>query len=207
MTRTVIFSLSILFFCFLTERTLTRSCYRTPSQELVNLVDGARTPRVSVSPDRSVMPLQDHPSLPAIEEIAQPELRLAGIRINPTTNGSSRPGYVTGFTLRDLETGSDTEITGIPEGSRITNVSWSPDGSYFAFLMITENGLDLWLADVERASARKLSDYKINNTYYGSPFFWTRDSASIVAKTVPENRGNVPEESTIPTGPIIQENL
>ena len=207
MTRTVIFSLSILFFCFLTETTFAQSGYMTPSQELVNLVDGARNPQVSVSPDRSVLLLQDRPSLPAIEEIAQPELRLAGIRINPNTNGSSRPGYVTGFTLRDLETGSDTEITGIPEGSRMTNVSWSPDGSYFAFLMITENGLDLWLADVERASARKLSDYKINNTYYGSPFFWTRDSASIVAKTVPENRGNVPEESTIPTGPIIQENL
>ncbi|HLR90159.1 MAG TPA: prolyl oligopeptidase family serine peptidase [Balneolaceae bacterium] len=207
MTRTLIFNLSILFFCFLTETTFAQSGYMTPSQELVNLVDGARNPQVSVSPDRSVLLLQDHPSLPAIEEIAQPELRLAGIRINPNTNGSSRPGYVTGFTLRDLETGSDTEITGIPEGSRMTNVSWSPDGSYFAFLMITENGLDLWLADVERASARKLSDYKINNTYYGSPFFWTRDSASIVAKTVPENRGDVPEESTIPTGPIIQENL
>src|SRR5690625_7496046 len=73
--------------------------------------------------------------------------------------------------------------------------------------MITENGLDLWLADVERASARKLSDYKINNTYYGSPLFWTRDSASIVAKTVPANRWSVPEESTIPTGPITQQNL
>src|SRR5690625_7680575 len=68
----------------------------TPSQELVNLVEGARNPQVSVSPDRSVLLLQDRPSLPAIEEIAQPELRLAGIRINPNTNGSSRPGYVTG---------------------------------------------------------------------------------------------------------------
>src|SRR5690625_7044446 len=105
----------------------------TPSQDLVILVDGSRNPQVLVSPDRSVLLLQDHPSLPAIEEIAQPELRLAGIRIKPNTTGSSRLGYVTGFTLRDLETGSDTEITGIPEGSRMTNVSWSPDGSYFAF--------------------------------------------------------------------------
>src|SRR5690625_6814395 len=165
MTRTVIFSLSILFFCFLTETTFAQSGYMTPSQELVNLVDGARNPQVSVSPDRSVLLLQDRPSLPAIEEIAQPELRLAGIRINPNTNGSSRPGYVTGFTLRDLETGSDTEITGNPEGSRMTQLTWAPDGSYFAFLMITENGLGLWLADVVRESARQLSGYTRDNTY------------------------------------------
>src|SRR5690625_1888693 len=171
MTRTVIFSLSILFFCFLTETTFAQSGYMTPSQELVNLVDGARNPQVSVSPDRSVLLLQDRPSLPAIEEIAQPELRLAGIRINPNTNGSSRPGYVTGFTLRDLETGSDTEITGIAEGSRMMNVSWSRDGSYFALVMITKNSLDLSLADDEHESARKLSYYKINNTYHESPFF------------------------------------
>src|SRR5690554_3747675 len=136
MRRPLFLILSIIFLSFSVTISTAQTSYVTPSQELVNLVDGARNPSVSISPDRSVMLLQERPALPSIEEIAQPEFRLAGIRINPNTNGASRPGYVTGFTLRDLETGVDTEITGIPEGSRMTSVSWAPDGSRFAFLMI-----------------------------------------------------------------------
>ena len=178
-----------------------------PSQELVDLVDGARTPSVSISPDRQLMLLQDVPALPSIEEIAQPELRLAGIRINPNTNGPSRPGYVTGFTIRDLNSGEDREVTGIPDNARITNTSWSPDGSHFAFLLITENSLELWVADTATATARKLSDGGVNNTYFGSPFSWTRDGESMMVQMVPENRGEAPIRSAVPTGPTIQENI
>ncbi len=181
--------------------------YMVPSQELVDLVDGARTPSVSISPDRQLMLLQGVPALPSIEEIAQPELRLAGIRINPNTNGPSRPGYVTGFTIRDLNSGEDREVTGIPDNARITNTSWSPDGSHFAFLLITENSLELWVADTATATARKLSDGGVNNTYFGSPFSWTRDGESMMVQMVPENRGEAPIRSAVPTGPTIQENI
>ena len=53
----------------------------------------------------SVSPTGDTPApdpdlaLPAIEELAAPQLRLAGVRINPKTNGPARPPRVTGLTL------------------------------------------------------------------------------------------------------------
>lgn len=178
-----------------------------PSQELIDLVDGARTPSVSISPDREMLLLQHRPALPSIEELAQPELRLAGIRINPNTNGPSRPNYITGFTLRDLSTGSDREVTGLPDNPRITNTSWSPDGSYISFLITTNSSIELWLVNTTSAEATRLSEFSVNNTYYGSPYSWTGDSSALIVQMVPENRGDVPERELIPTGPVIQENI
>lgn len=190
-----------------TNLTYSQDTYQQPSQELIDLVDGARNPSVSFSPDRSTLLLQDVPSLPSIAEMAQPELRLAGIRINPNTNGPSRPGYVTGFTLRNMETGEDRYVTGLPGDPVITNVSWSPTGSHIAFLLNTDHSLELWLVDVESASAGKLADGSVNNTYYGSPFSWTRDGDALIVQMIPDERGDVPQESMVPTGPVIQESL
>ena len=85
-------------------------------------------------------------------------------------------------------------------------LSWSPDGSYFAFLLIREYSLELWVADVETASARKITDGGVNNTYYGSPFSWTRSGDALLVQMVPEERGDAPARSLVPAGPVIQEN-
>lgn len=178
-----------------------------PSQELVDLVDGARTPSVSISPDRETLLLQHIPALPSIEELAQPELRLAGIRINPNTSGPSRPGTITGFTLRDMINGTDREVTGLPDNPRITNTSWSPDGSYISFLNTTATHIELWLVDTSTAEASRLSGLSVNNTYYGSPYSWSADGTSLLVQTVPVERGDLPVRELIPTGPVIQENI
>ena len=54
--------------------------YQMPPEEIVRLVDAPPTPRVSVSPDGKTIMMLESPNLPAIEEVAQPELRLAGTR-------------------------------------------------------------------------------------------------------------------------------
>jgi len=51
------------------------------------------------------MLLMDRPGLPSIEEVAQPELRLAGLRINPRTNGRSRLRSLTGLHIEVLANG------------------------------------------------------------------------------------------------------
>jgi dipeptidyl aminopeptidase/acylaminoacyl peptidase len=200
----------ILLLCFLPlvlQDLSAQDTYMVPSQELVDLVDGARSPSVSFSPDQNTLLLQDVPSLPSIAELAQPELRLAGIRINPNTNGPSRSGYVIGFTLRDMDTGEDRAVTGLPENPVMTNVSWAPDGAHFVFLLNTPDSLELWVVNVTTAIARKLTTGSVNNTYYGSPFNWTRDGDALIVNMLPDQRGDVPQKSLIPTGPVIEENL
>jgi hypothetical protein len=49
-----------------------------------------------LAPDGRTLLLAEQPGLPGIAEVAQPELRLAGLRINPRNNGPSRVATSTG---------------------------------------------------------------------------------------------------------------
>ncbi len=180
--------------------------YQLPSQAMINLVDGDRTPSVSLSPNRNLMLLQEQPGLPSIEEVSQPELRLAGIRINPLTNGRSSTRFATNLTIRDLLTGEDTQVKGLPDNPRISNVSWSPTNMHFAFLLTRADGIELWVTDISTATATKLTDAGVNATY-GSAYQWMRDGKSILVQLVDSNRGSAPEEDMTPAGPVIQESL
>jgi dipeptidyl aminopeptidase/acylaminoacyl peptidase len=197
--------LSLFLFISGTAAIQAQTGYLQPSQALIDLVDGERTPSVSLSPNRDVMLLTDSPGFPSIEEVAQPELRLAGTRINPNTNGSSRSSYSVAFTLRNMATGNDRPVAGLPANPKISNVSWAPDGKHFVFLHTTPNAIELWVTNVEQARARKLVS-GVNATYGGS-FGWVRDSDALLVQMVPENRGAAPQRSLIPTGPVIEENI
>ena len=129
--------------------------YRMPPPEVAAIVDAPPTPGVSLSPDRSLLLLSERPNLPAIADLAQPELRLAGIRINPATNGPSQPRFVTGLSLLDIATQQQFPVTGLPDEPRITSVSWSPDGTHIAFLHTSPDGVELWVADISRVDAAR----------------------------------------------------
>lgn len=57
--------------------------YALPSAALQAVVDAPRAPTLSLSPRRDIAAMLQTPSLPSIAEVAQPELKLAGLRINP----------------------------------------------------------------------------------------------------------------------------
>ncbi|MCA1800937.1 MAG: prolyl oligopeptidase family serine peptidase [Rhodothermaceae bacterium] len=181
--------------------------YQLPPQELIDLVDGAPSPGTSLDPTRSTMLLMDRPSLPSIEELAQPELRLAGIRVNPATNGGSRGSFVYGMSLLDIETGNTRDITGLPANPRLGNMRWSPDGSRIAFTHTTNDGIELWVAETGDASARRLVDFMVNDAFYGASHTWHPDGAMLYVKRIPANRGPVPVAPLAPSGPVIQQNL
>jgi len=96
--------------------------YRMPPKAIADLVDAPLPPSVSISPNRDWMLLMEMPNLPPISELAQPELRLAGLRINPRTNGPSRSSYFTKLTLKKISDGNETPIIGLPEESRIGKI-------------------------------------------------------------------------------------
>lgn len=181
------------------------STYQTPPPEIARLVDAPVTPGVSVSPDRSALLLLEQPGYPSIEEVAQPELRLAGIRLNPRTNGPSRSASLNGLTIRSIADGAERKIRGLPANPRIQNVAWSPDGSHVAFTHTVATGIELWLADIKTAAARRLTAPEVNAVMPGSPFSWL-DNERIVCAMVPAGRGAPPQANPVPVGPVIQFN-
>lgn len=180
--------------------------YLEPSQAMIDLVDGDATPSISISPKGDYMALLFRPGQPSIEEVAEPELRLAGIRINPRTNGPSRSRTLNAIMFRNMETGKDTKVSGLPKNPRISDVNWAPDGKNVAFLLTTATEIQLWVADVKTAKASRLSNISVNDSY-GSPIEWSRDSKSILVKSISAQRGEAPTKKAAPLGPTIEESV
>jgi len=63
--------------------------YQLPPAVMVKLVDAPVPPMVSLSPEHGSGPrmllIEQRAPLPTIADLAEPELRLAGLRFNPTT--------------------------------------------------------------------------------------------------------------------------
>lgn len=184
----------------------TASAYRTPPQILVDLIDAPPTPGVSFDPKKEWILLTKQPSLPPVAELAERELRLAGLRIKPQINGPSRTNSLTGLELLRISDLSQREITGLPAEARIENVRWAPDGRRIAFTNTVRDGIELWVAEVETGQARRLLEGRLNLSARLAPR-WLLDSRTLIVTLVPTGRGPEPAASTVPAGPVIQENL
>ncbi|MGW8704893.1 prolyl oligopeptidase family serine peptidase [Brevundimonas sp. NPDC055814] len=180
--------------------------YQQPPAPIAQILDAKPNPGVSISPDRKTLLLTDRANLPAIAELAEPMLRLAGYRINPKNNGpaNSRVSWLTGLSFQAVDGGPARPVTGLPVNARLTNVSWAPNGQTVAFLVNAPNGLELWTADVAQARARKLNGPMVNAAA-GSGFSWLSDSSGLLVLAVPAGRGVVPNVDHPPEGPIITE--
>ncbi len=182
--------------------------YQTPPQVLTDIIDAPPTPGVYLSPDNRWLLLLERPGNPLIAEVAQPELRLAGLRINPRSNSPSRERSLDGLAFQNLTDGKEIKVSGLPEQARITSVSWAPDGRRIAFVVNSQDKLSLWYAELKNGRAVRVTPADLAlNAVYGRPFSWLADSKSFVARTVPAGRGPAPFEPVAPTGPVIQENL
>ncbi|OWY25856.1 S9 family peptidase [Sphingobacteriales bacterium UPWRP_1] len=182
----------------------TNLSYQTPPKEILEIVNVNPVPALSVSPDNRFMLSLQRPEMPGIEDLAQPELRLAGIRINPATNSQSRAYHFTAMELRTVENPQTTAITGLPEDCKIEHVAWSPNSAYVAFSLLQNGGNYLWLLHVNTATARCLTHYPLNNTFGGVPFQWLPNSRQLVFTAIDTRRGAPPQTPLAPVGPLVK---
>ncbi len=183
----------------------TAPVYREPSPALTAIVDAPPTPFPSLSPDRTRLLLLERPNLPGIEEVAAPEIGLAGTRINPRLYGPSRTRPLNGLSVVDVASGATRAVQGLPSSPRLGNVTWSPDGRHVAFTHEAADGIELWVADVGAARARRLTRPVLNLCAEAAPA-WL-DAETLLCTIRPEGQGAPPEEPRVPAGPVIQENL
>jgi dipeptidyl aminopeptidase/acylaminoacyl peptidase len=176
--------------------------YQLPPEEIVAIVDAPQTPGVLASPDNSTLLLLDRPGLVTIAELSKPEMRLAGIRFDPSTNGLSRGQYVIRISSMNIDGTGLRELSGLPADPRIGNIAWSDDSRRFVFTNTTDDGIDLWVADVAAMQAQKI-DSHLNNIFRGT-VRWLPDG-SVIYLRAPAGRGEAPVASRVPHGPAIQE--
>ncbi len=183
---------------------LAQDGYMRPPEAIAKLIDAPSTPAVSIDSKAEWMVLMERPGYPSIEDVAAPELRIGGTRINPATNGRSRQNPMTGLSLRNIATGETFSFTNMSASPAISNVSWSNDEKKIAFTNTVEDGIELWMADLQSKSAKKLTNAIINNAYV-SAFEWMPDNQHLMVSTVVEGRGSAPQRPRAPKGPVVQE--
>jgi dipeptidyl aminopeptidase/acylaminoacyl peptidase len=189
--------------------------YQSPNPALADLIDAPNPPGTSLSPDDQYLLLMHRPNLPSIEEVAQPELRLAGLRINPRNNGPSRSYSYNKLEIQSVNQPDQIQaVRGLPANPRIENVSWSPSGKNIGFTISVEKGMELWVLNVANGKAKRLGNTYVNDAIGGLPFRWL-DDQNMIYKAISSNpeqalceaRKSYPEEDLVPQGPVVQENI
>jgi dipeptidyl aminopeptidase/acylaminoacyl peptidase len=184
---------------------LAQAPYQKPPPEVLDILNAPVTPAVSISPTRDRLLLVSRERYPAIAELAQPMLGLAGLRINPQNRGPQRSPQNTGITIQTIDSGEKIAVQ-LPPGARIGAPVWAPVGSQFAFAMHHPTRIELWVADARTGVARRLDGVNLN-AIYGSAFQWMPDARTLLCRTVPEGQGPAPSSPATPVGPNIQESL
>jgi dipeptidyl aminopeptidase/acylaminoacyl peptidase len=195
-------ALTSFFLCTFAQEALQ---YQLPPAEIVKIVDAPLTPSVSVSPDNTSIILIERSPLITIEELSAEELKLAGIRINPAVSGPSRQTYNRSYSIMNMDGTNVRQITGLPENPALGFPLWSPDGKKFIFLNVRDYSIELWLCDVTSLSASKVDEGI--NMVFGNAVTWLSDNKSFLYYVTDQGRGERPERSMVPAGPVVQENL
>ncbi|NUO75281.1 MAG: prolyl oligopeptidase family serine peptidase [Lysobacter sp.] len=184
------------------------SGYRLPPPALRALVDAPRPPQLGLSPRRDLAVMMQTPNLPGIDVVAQPELKLAGVRINPRSYSQSRFSFGSDLWLLDLAQRKDIRLQGLPQPLAVASLLWSPDQSQLAFNHVDpkSGANELWVVDIATRSARRLLSQPLN-TVSGRGYSWMPDSRRLLVLLQPENQGAPPVSDGIPTGPATQQTL
>ncbi|HEY9842891.1 MAG: prolyl oligopeptidase family serine peptidase [Candidatus Sericytochromatia bacterium] len=178
--------------------------YQTPPPPLDKMLTAPFLPAISLSPDRQSYALLDQQILPDLRELSEPELKLAGLRINPDNTAPSRSWSYVGIRLFRLGQ-PERPVTGLPGNPRLANVQWSPDGRYLAFTQTSESAVELWLLDRDTGAARRIEGLELNKAY-GPPLVWSPDSRSLICKRLNDTTP-IPQASRVPAGPRVMESL
>ncbi len=177
--------------------------FQKPPKSILELVDFERAPNVIMNSKHDYILYTYRDNYKTLEDLSQDEMKLGGLRINPTTNISSTITYLTNLKIQKFGTTEIKQVTGLPSNPKIANVNWSPDDSKISFTNTISSGVELWIIDVQSSSAKKLTEAKLNANL-GMPYTWMKDSKSLLVKFLPVNRKPLINTSKeLPAGPTV----
>ncbi|MEM0519362.1 alpha/beta hydrolase family protein [Aequorivita flava] len=191
-----------LFTCanFIAQEKLT---YQKPPKEILELVDAPLAPSVWIDSNGENVVLFYRDAYKSIAELSEPELRLGGLRINPKTNIGSRTRFYNNIKVKKASEKDARKVSGFPENPRLSSFTISPDQKMVAFLNTVDDGVQLWLADIENATAKQLSTLKINANM-GNPINWFKDGSALLVNVIPNDRKQlINTDEAVPDGPTI----
>ena len=177
--------------------------YQTPPPEILELVDIERAPIVRMDSKGEQMLFFYRSTFKSLSDLNQPEMRLGGLRVNPTSNISSTINYFNDIRYKKIGDSELQQISGMPSEPRIAYVTLSPDETKIAFVNATDKGVELWMADLSTLEAKRLTD-AVMNANNGSPYSWIPDGSGLLARVLPSDRSPLIDTGkAMPDGPVV----
>lgn len=198
-------ALLLLLFAFGFAIAQDASSYQLPPKDVADLLLAKPTPAVRIDSKGEWMLLSERNSYPTVEELGQPESRIAGLRLNPNNFSPSRQFFVNNFRLKNIKNNQEFTITGLPANLLAGNASWSPSENKIAFTNTTGSRVDLYVIDLATKKATKINKQAVN-TVLGTAFTWVDDN-TILYKATTQPAANAPKRPITPKGPTIQQSL
>ena len=99
-----LFCLSLLFISLFSMAQESAS-YKLPPKEIADLLLAKPTPAVSIDHLGEWMLIMERESYPTVEELGQPEVRVAGLRLNPNNFSPSRQNFINNLRLKHIADG------------------------------------------------------------------------------------------------------
>jgi dipeptidyl aminopeptidase/acylaminoacyl peptidase len=177
--------------------------YQTPPAAIADLLLAKPSPNVSIDSKGEWMVLFQRNVYSTVEELAQPELRIAGLRINPANFGPSRAGYFTNIEIKNIKTGQTSQISGLPANLRGGSLQWNQNEDAFAFINYTLNRIDLYVVKIVDKAAKQINSTALNAVLGGS-YFWVGNN-TVIYKGVSIGGKTAPNRPAAPKGPVVQE--
>jgi dipeptidyl aminopeptidase/acylaminoacyl peptidase len=188
--------------------------YQKPPAEITRVLSAPTPPEAVVSPDGTRMLLAERILYPPVAELAQPMLRLAGVRINPKNNGPHSTFLWKSLTMRSLN-GPEQIKVDLPAGAEITAPEWSFDSKHFAFTNVTADSVEVYIGDAASGRIQHVKGLRVNEALgvggvgigagQRTPVQWMPDNRTLLVETVPADRGAAPQQPDVPPGPHTQE--
>lgn len=186
--------------------------YNKPPKALLDVMH-TPLPAVAVAdPTSRTLLMIQQMQYPSIEHVAEPYLKLAGVRIEPRTharhdaaNGYNIRTCLEGLGLVDVASGKERKIA-LPADTCPAMPVWSPDGSRFAFNNTAADHVELWVGDVASGSAHRV-DGVVLNTILDNEIQWLDGGNTLLVKQVPASLGPAPARSSVLIAPEIRESL
>ena len=184
--------------------------YDKPPPQVAEVMH-AQSPAVpSLSPTGETVLLMTWVDYPSMARVAEPFLKLAGVRVEPKTRrrhdtpgGYGIPACARAFSLLDIKMGSEIPVV-LPPDRCAEKPVWSADGKRFAFRNTSSEAVELWIGNVATGRVRAALGVKLN-PMLGSALQWMPDQQHLLVKLVPDGAGAPPLPPNVPAGPSIQE--
>lgn len=128
--------------------------YQKPPRAVLDVFNVPPFPVALSNPTGDALLLVRPVRYPPIAQLAKPMLRLAGLRIDPPTNGEHNSLSWSDLSPRKIADDSEVKME-LPPGSRPNYFHGSADGKWLTFPNTGPNGIEPWIADAHNGPLRR----------------------------------------------------